>query len=181
MDEKTLAMIIKGGGELISYFIGNQPVKLSTTETTVKTAEIETKPPEKPPAKVGVSNEDTIAYQKREISKELLLMEKHLQQRCKINGTACDCCKKHPMAIEALSQEALGMTGDKVFSDLVEWTKEVTPLTTPEASASGKYEEKYPQLAVEARELRKKIMGTTDVIVLFDPDQRKKLSEAINA
>jgi len=180
MDDKTLAMIIRGGGNIISYFIGNQPITLSENE--LKAIKVEKKPTvQEKPASVGVSNEDTINYQKREISKELLLMEKHLQQKCKINGTACDCCKKHPMAIEALSQEALGMTGDKVYSELVEWTREVTPMTTPEASASGKYEETYSQLAVQAREMRKRIMGTTDVMPLLDPDQRKKLTEAINA
>ena len=31
----------------------------------------------------GVSTEDTIVYQRREIGKELLLLEKHLQQGCK--------------------------------------------------------------------------------------------------
>ena len=184
MDSQQLAAIIKGGGSLLSYFIENQPIKLTETKVT-ETAQTSTitveKPPRPQPASTrGVSDEDTINYQKREISKELLLMEKHLQQHCKINGTACNCCQKHPLAIEALSQEALGMTGDKVYSELAEWTKGVTPMTTPEASASGQYEEEYPKLAVQAREMRKKIMGTTDLLPLLEPEQRKKLSEAIN-
>jgi hypothetical protein len=55
-----------------------------------------------------VTTEETVEYQKRELSKEILLLEKHLQQRCKIMGKACDCCEKHPIVIEALAQEALG-------------------------------------------------------------------------
>jgi hypothetical protein len=89
-------------------------------------------------------------------------------------------CQKHPMAIEALSQEALGMTGDPVYAETAEWTKSVSPMTTAQASASGNYEDKYPKLAVEARELRKRIMGTTDVLPLLEPKDQEKLTEAIN-
>jgi hypothetical protein len=67
----------------------------------------------------GVSTEDTIGYQKKEIGKELLLLEKHLQQGCKINGVACDCCEKHPLAIEALAGETLGMTGADIYNEIM--------------------------------------------------------------
>jgi hypothetical protein len=185
MEPEQLAMFIKGGGSLISYFIGNQPVKLTETKVTEKaqttTFTVE-KPPEKPAVQVGVSTEETIAYQKREISKELLLMEKHLQQHCKISGVACDCCGgKHLITIEGLAQETLGMTGDPVYNELVDWTKVVTPLTTANASASGKYEDKYPELALQAREMRKRIMGTADIMPLLDPAQQKRLKEVVDA
>jgi hypothetical protein len=188
MDNQMLANLIKGGGSIISYFIDSRPIKLE--ETTININEHTEQPQNKPaeavkssekPVAVGVSNEETINYQRREISKELLLMEKHLQQRCKINGTACDCCKKHPMAIEALSQEALGMTGDEVFHEIAEWSKRVSPITTAEASSSGKYDEEYPKLAVQAREMRKKVMGTTDVLPLLEPNHQQMLKEAVDA
>ncbi len=124
----------------------------------------------------GVSNEETIAYQKRELAKELLLLEKHLQQKCKILGKACDCCEKHPLAIEALAQEALGMTGDPVFNEVARWAKEIAPDTTESASASGKFDEQYPQMAVEARELRKMVMGTAEVSALLTPGLSEKVS-----
>ena len=127
----------------------------------------------------GVSTAETILYQKRELSKELLLLEKHLQQSCKIAGKACDCCTKHPIAIEALAQEALGMTGDLLFTKVAEWATEIAPMTTVEASKSGKYEETYSQLAVKARELRKKIMGTDDVEALLTPELYKKVQAQV--
>jgi hypothetical protein len=127
----------------------------------------------------GVSNEETINYQRRELSKELLLLEKHLQQRCKIMGKACDCCEKHPMAIEALAQEALGMTNDPLYSDVAAWANKVAPITTAAASASGDYEDTYPQLAVEARGLRKRIMGTEEVKALLTPDLSEKVESEV--
>ncbi len=127
----------------------------------------------------GVSNEETIAYQKRELGKELLLLEKHLQQHCKIGGTACDCCLKHPIAIEALAQETLGMTGDPLFNRVAEWAKDIAPMTTVEASTSGQYEEQYPQLAVKARSLRKEIMGTDEVGALLTPELSEKVKEQV--
>ena len=48
-----------------------------------------------------ISNEETISYQKREVAKEMLLLEKHLQQKCKMLGKACDCCEKHLLPLES--------------------------------------------------------------------------------
>ena len=126
-----------------------------------------------------VSTEETIAYQRREIGKELLLLEKHFQQQCKIGGKACDCCKKHPMAIEALSQEALGLSGEEVFNEIANWAKEIAPITSEEASASGLYDDKYPEMAVAARGLRKRIMGTEKVEALLSPALKEKVDEKV--
>jgi hypothetical protein len=106
----------------------------------------------------GVSTKDTIAYQNRELVKEMLLLEAHLQQGCKIGGVACDCCSKHPITIEALAHETSGMTGRPVYTKVAEWASKVGPITTPEASASGAYDEEYPKVAVELRGIRKELM-----------------------
>ena len=190
MDNQTLAYLIKGGGSLLSYFIEARPITVSETKEIIieKGEQPPEKPieavksPEKPAVAVGVSTEETINYQKREIGKELLLLEKHLQQGCKIAGKGCDCCGgKHLITIEALSQETLGMTGDNLYSHLAVWSRDLSPLTTAEASSSGKYDDKYPQLAVQAREMRKKVMGTTDVMSLLEPKHQQMLKEAVDA
>jgi len=106
----------------------------------------------------GVSTEQTIAFQNREITKQILLLEGHLQQGCKIDGTACDCCEKHPINLEALAEETLGMTGDPVYDQLARWCRQNASKMTAEASASGSYDAEYPHLAVELRELRKQVM-----------------------
>lgn len=122
--------------------VGVQPVEAPVSETPVS----------------SVSTKDTIAYQNRELVKEMLLLEAHLQQGCKIGGVACDCCSKHPITIEALAHETSGMTGRPVYTKVAEWARKVGPITTPEASASGKYDEEYPKVAVELRGIRKELM-----------------------
>ena len=107
----------------------------------------------------GVSTKDTVAYQNRELVKEMLLLEAHLQQGCKIGGVACDCCSKHPITIEALAHETSGMTGRPVYTKVAEWARKVGPITTSEASASGTYDEEYPKVAVELRGIRKELMA----------------------
>jgi len=67
-------------------------------------------------------------------------------------------CEKHPIKIEGLAQEAAGMTPEPVFRKLAKWTQEISPITTEAAAASGKYAEKYPELAIEARTFRKALM-----------------------
>lgn len=106
----------------------------------------------------GVSTEQTIRFQQREIAKQALLLEGHLQQGCKIDGVACDCCEKHPINLEALAEETLGMTGDPVYDQIAEWCRQNGPKMTAEASASGRHEGEYPQLAVDLRGFRKKVM-----------------------
>jgi len=130
--------------------------KPSETPTTAETAQKAVKST----PRYSVSTEETISYQRKELSKELMLLEKHLQQKCKIAGKPCDCCEKHPTVIEALAQETLGMNGDPLFDEVAHWAIKVSPLTTEAASASGKYDKRYTELAVEARGLRKRIMGT---------------------
>jgi len=131
------------------------------------------------PAPEGISTPDTIAYQKREIGKALILLEKHLLQGCKIGGKACDCCEKHPLEIEGLAQETRGMINDPLYDELVQWVREITPITTAGASASGEYDGIYPELALEARKFRKRIMGTSDLTALMTPEQQEKVNEEL--
>lgn len=103
----------------------------------------------------GVSTEATIEHQHKEMRKHMLLLEGHLQQGCKISGVACDCCEKHPIIIQGLAEEAIGMVNNPVYAQIMEWCQRITPITTEEASASGQYDQQYPTLASELRNLRK--------------------------
>ncbi len=106
----------------------------------------------------GLTTDQTVQYQRRELAKELILLEGHLQQGCKIGGQACDCCEKHPLKIEGLAQETAGMSTDPVYGELAGWIRQIAPMTSEEASASGNYDNEYPRLAMKAREFRKAIM-----------------------
>ena len=190
VNTQIVAVIIAEGAKLIGQYYRNRPITLrqpsplKVVETRAsggageEPLELEVgspAPAEK--AAYGVSDAETIAYQDRELGKALLLMELHLQQKCKINGVPCDCCEKHPMAIEALAEEALGMTGDSQYSDITAWARRVTPMTTTAASTSGEYDELYPQLAQEARVFRKHLMGTEDIKALISPKERARITD----
>jgi hypothetical protein len=74
-----------------------------------------------------------------------------------INGAVHN-CSKHPITIEALAHETSGMTGRPVYTKVAEWARKVGPITTPEASASGQYDNEYPKVAMELRGIRKELM-----------------------
>lgn len=142
-----LATIIQTGGKLITDFLQTYGIRRPNPVSL----EVSASP-------TSLSTEETINYQKRELAKELLLLETHLEQGCKINGRPCDCCSKHPIKIEGLAQETSGMTPEPVFKQLADWASSIAPVTGEVASASGKYDKEYPQLAMKAREFRKAIM-----------------------
>jgi len=106
----------------------------------------------------AISSAELTKHQNHELVKEMILLEAHLLQQCKIGGKACDCCQKHPIALEGLARETLGITGKPLYSEIADWAKQISPMTTPEASASGKFDDQYSRLAVNLRELRKRVM-----------------------
>lgn len=108
----------------------------------------------------GVDDDEVITYQNEEIVKELLLLDKHLQQGCKIHGTACDCCEKHPVTLQALAEETYGMTGHPIYAQISDWCKQINPMVSAEASASGDFDQDYAAMAMTCREFRKTLMGS---------------------
>lgn len=120
-----------------------------------------------------VSDEALVAYQKRELGKELLLLEKHLQQGCRIpalTGEPCDCCGgKHAVVIEALALETYGMAADQIYQDIAEWARSIQLIASVEEIASGQH--KYGPEAVKARGFRKEVMGTESLAALITPKQ----------
>jgi len=117
----------------------------------------------------GVSPEETIDYQKREVGKLLLRMERHYSQRLRIKGIPCDCgAGKHLLDLESLSEETIPMVDNpKVYFSVLAWIKKVGPKSTDEAAKSGIYDEEYPHFSHEARDFRKEIIGSLDPNTLF--------------
>lgn len=155
------------------------PASLAEPQTALETTTSEPLLNESATRKGEVSTEETIAYQRRELGKELLLLEKHLQQACKIGGKPCDCCEKHPITIEALAQETLGMTEDPVLNEIIQWAKDIAPITTEAASTSREYDSQYPGIAIKARDLRKRLMGTEKTESLLSPDLSERVSKKV--
>ena len=117
----------------------------------------------------GVSAEETVNYQKRELCKELYLMEKQYSQKLRINGRVCDCgAGKHLLGIEGLAEETVSMVDDSgIYYRIIDWVRTVGPISTPEAAATGRYDEEYPKFSLAAREFRKELLGTLDVKAMW--------------
>ncbi|MBA7535388.1 hypothetical protein ES705_27641 [subsurface metagenome] len=131
-------------------------------------------------ARSKVTTEETIAYQKKEIGKEILLLEKHLVQGCRIppiTGKPCDCCSpKHTVTIEALALETYGITGAPIYQELAEWAKEIEGKTTVPEIESGQHN--YGNDAVRAREYRKRILGSESLEALLSSPERDQVAES---
>jgi len=154
---------------------GNIPNITPTIHDTVKAPEIE---PQRRTAGSGVTTEETIAYQKRELGKELLLLEKHLREGCRIpptTGEPCDCCSpKHTITIAALALETYGITGDPVYQELAKWAEGIAKKATIPEIESGKHN--YGENAVEARGYRKKLLGSESLGALLAPSERRQIA-----
>lgn len=160
-----------------------------TAPVAEKTAPPEQKPTPttitQDPKSGGVSPEQLIDYQKREIGKLLLRMESHYAQRLRIKGIPCDCgAQKHLLDLESLCEETIPMVDKpQVYYRITDWVKEVGPKSTDEAAKSGLCDEEYPSFSHQARDFRKEIIGTLDPNTLFPQkpqvlglDEAKKLA-----
>jgi len=129
--------------------------------------------PERPSS--GVSTEETVAYQNREIGKLLLRLERHYAQKLRINGVPCDCGQsKHLLDLESLAEETVPMVDNpQIYYRIIEWVREVGPKSSEEAAKSGNYDEEYPAFSRQAREFRKELLGTLDASALF-PRKREE-------
>ena len=124
----------------------------------------------------SVTTQETIAYQNRELSKVLLALETHLSQGCRIAGKACDCCSgRHPLELEKLSEEALSMTSNEVYHDIIQFAREVDQKANVAALNSRQYDSEYPILAIRARNLRKHIMASGKAQAALEMIQRGEL------
>jgi len=151
-----------------------------TIQETEKATEIEPQSRTASPT-TGVSkvtSEETLAYQKREIAKELWQLEKHLAQGCRIPDKTgkripCDCCEKGSwiagLAYESIPiAERAGQTSS-VFDKIAQWSEDLTPMVTVAAVESEQYD--YKKLSGEASALRKELMGSLALGALRAPSE----------
>ena len=116
----------------------------------------------------GVSTQETVEYQNREIGKIVIQMERHAVQKFRINNKPCDCGTKHLPDIEELCEETIPMVIDnEVYYKLIELGQELGPKVTIEAIESGQYDNEYPAYSLKYRDLRKELFGTLDLAPLF--------------
>ena len=129
-----------------------------------------------PPPTNGVSTEETVTYQNREIGKLLLRMERHYAQKLRINGVPCDCgSQKHLLDLESLCEETVSMVDNPdIYYRIIEWSREITPKSTDQAAKSGKYDNEYPVFSRQARDFRKEVIGSSEPSALFGREVKEQ-------
>lgn len=165
----------KALGELEANLKNSQKIAPPTTSTrkAEKPPEIELQEASRvhlaEPQPSGLSTEQTVDYQNREVGKLLLRMERHYAQRMRVAGIPCDCgAQKHLLDLESLSEETIPMVDNpQIYYSVIEWIKKVGPMSTDEAAKSGLYDEQYPIFSHEARDFRKGIIGSLEPLSLF--------------
>lgn len=127
----------------------------------------------------GISTEETVAYQNREVGKLLLRMERHYAQKLRINGVPCDCgSSKHLLDLESMCEETVPMVDNPdIYYRIVEWSKEVAPKSTDKAAKSGQYDDEYPVFSREARDFRKTVIGSLEASALFPKKAEEEVTE----
>ena len=123
------------------------------------------------PREGGLSTEETVAYQNREIGKLLLTLKKHMVQKFRVAGKPCDCGQKHMiLELEYLCEETIPMVENPdVYYRMLSWVKDVAPKCTVEAVSSGQYDNEYAAMAHQARDFQKEIIGSLEPSALFPP------------
>jgi len=172
---------------IVEEFHGGTPDRESTIQDTGETPEIEPQRRTASPT-TGASkltNEEILAYQNREIGRELWQLEKHLSQGCRIpdrtgKPVPCDCCEKGGfiagLAYESIPIAERGGKPSATYEKIAKWAEELTPMVTVAAVENGQYD--YKKISGQASALRKELMGTGAFNALLPPRELLTLEEA---
>lgn len=153
--------------------VGSKPAQPSPSETKTPGA-----------GASRLTSEEILAYQNREIGRELWALEKHLTQGCLIpdktgKPVPCDCCEKGTfisgLAYESISIAERAGKPSGIYSRIAKWCEELGPKVTVPAVESGQYD--YKKISGEASALRKELMGTTAFGALLTPKERTAVAE----
>lgn len=117
----------------------------------------------------GLSTEQTLGYQNREIGKLLLRMERHCVQKFRVMGEACDCGQtKHLLDLESLCEETIPMAAaPDIYYQIISVGRELGPRCTVEVVASGQYDDEFPVYSKKYRDFRKSLIGSLEPSALF--------------
>lgn len=122
------------------------------------------------------TTQDTVTELKRRLGKELYRLELDLVAGCKIMGKPCDCCgDKHQFGVEATAEELVPMDQDPIYRQVIAWYQEHAPAMTAEASASGEYDDRYPEYAKDVRKFRKLVLRTENIATLVEEAKKQAI------
>ena len=156
----------------------------STIPDTTSPIQIIEKVPQIEPQSVSQyslpTTEETTRELKRRLAKELYRAQLDLSAKLRIASKPCDCLdQKHTLGLEAAAEELIAQEPDNpVYFEIIDWIKQNQPKLTIEAISTGKYDDEYPRMAAEFREFRKRIMGTTALRAMVEPEEQISLQDA---
>jgi hypothetical protein len=159
--------------EVVSKPVDTPPVTSSVTSSDVTHVT---------PAKVtGVTDAETLQYQKESIVDELAVLEKHLAEGGKLFGGegSCDCIAKHSRLVKKFAAESIPIAARQgkdtvVYTELADWAKEMQRIGTKEKVDSGEFADRYSVESGMASKFRKSIEGNQECVTCKPP---KKLSD----
>ena len=156
------------------------PVQQKTTSSIAIKPEVHVEAPEVTATAVLPTREETTKELKRRLGKELYKAELDLSSKLRIAGKPCDCLDaKHTLGLEATAEELIPQEpGNPVYSEVLQWIKDNRPKVTIEAILSGQYDEEYPRMASEFKGFRKRVLGTTALRAMVQPEEEITLEEA---
>lgn len=135
------------------------------------------------PSKPLPTSHETLEYQRKEIARELWMLEKHLAQGCKIpkrDGSlvTCDCCEKGAMGITGLSYETIPIAersgeDSSIFANIATWSHGIEPHVS--VPAIDRDNTQLPRFSGEASMLRKQLLGTDRLSALLTNDELQSL------
>lgn len=135
------------------------------------------------PKEGGISTEETVDYQNREIAKLLLRMEGHCTQKFRLFGKICECgAAKHLLDLESLCEETIPMVDNPdTYYRIIDLGRELSPKCTPEAVATLQYDDEFPSYARQYRDMRKQLVGYLDVTEIERPEPGEYFPEGVDA
>ena len=108
----------------------------------------------KSPSSGQVTVEEQKARTRRYLLGELVELEKHLNEQCKIAGKVCACCGKHYVSIETLAREMANWDTAARWRELREWAGERYSVVETDEKVAQLDEATFTRLAAETRKFR---------------------------
>lgn len=156
------------------------PISEKTTSTITAEGAKPAPAPQATTATALPTREETTEELKRRLGKELYRAELDLSNKLRIAGKPCDCLdSKHTLGLEATAEELIAQEPDNpAYPEIIAWIKRNQSKLTIEAISSRKYDEEYPKMAAQFKDFRKRVLGTTTLRAMIQPEEKVTLEEA---
>ncbi len=178
MEGQVVATLITEGSRLVGSLIksiGDRPVMMKAPPKDPTTQPVV--PQHQNTTITGIdlpTSEETTTELKRRLAKELYKAELDLANGLLIAGKPCDCLSnKHSLEFEAACEELISQDpGNSVYREIIGWMNSNLHKCYPDIVLSGQYKSEYPYMALQLKEFRKRILGSSASSSVHNPVQK---------